>query len=100
MSTRRRRPHLLSTIILLLLVSTGCSADDPSDGQGEVPTGRFVEDDNPNHVFEFLEDGTYLYDEADFVGGDPDVAGVSGVRGELYTEMTHDYSRAQPVPVT
>jgi len=92
--------YVLWATAVLVLGLTGCSADETSDESGGFPIGRFAEDDNANHVFEFHEDGTYLYDESDFVGGDPDVAGMYGVSGDLYTEMTHDYSGARHVPAT
>lgn len=41
-----------------------------------------------------------MYSESDFTDGDPDVAGVYGVRGDLYTEMTHDYQWLPHVPAT
>jgi hypothetical protein len=64
----------------------------------EFPTGRFVNDQFENRFFEFDTDGTYLYSES--TGPSGQVSGTYGVRGDLYTEMTHDYPGLPKVPVT
>jgi hypothetical protein len=92
-----RRSLLL--VVVLVMVVAACSSDSSSDEQDGFPTGTFAGEHSPVHLFVFSEDGTYTYTESDFVG-DQDVTGVYGVRGDLYTEMTHDYAGYSQVPAT
>ena len=104
-TNRRLKAVVVALAVLLVAVSGWLAAEltsDPtaSDEQGTFPTGVFAGERNPSHVFEFFEDGTFTYVEGDYTEGDPDVSGVYGVRGDLYTEMLHDYAGYQKVPAT
>ncbi|WP_062529427.1 hypothetical protein [Demequina rhizosphaerae] len=92
---RRSAGCIAATAILL----AGCGSTECTE-QGDFPTGRFENIDNTGHVFVFDAEGNYYYFESDYVEGDPDVAGVYGIRGDLYTEMTHDYAGSPQVPAT
>lgn len=85
---------------LLSAILTGCSigaAETPAAEGSEFPTGRFV-DEGGNRAFEFDEDGNWHYFEGNMEV--PAVSGKYAANGNLYTEMTHDYSGDRSIPVT
>ena len=70
---------------------------------GVFPVGRLVRDDGQRTLV-FTEDGEWSIYYADLPepveGLPPDVSGRYGVSGEYYTEMTHDASSEDQIPVT
>jgi len=62
----------------------------------EFPTGMFVHEEFPSQVvLTFHEDGTWWMSNWDHY-----ISGKYAVNGDLYTEMTHDFSQNRPVPAT
>jgi hypothetical protein len=55
-------------------------------------------DESGNRAFEFDEDGTWHYFEYNMKV--PAVSGKYATNGNLYTEMTQDYSGDSSIPVT
>lgn len=87
---------LITSSITLIMILAACTS---SGDTSEFPTGRFVHKaSQPVWAFEFDEDGTWRGYERD-----SEIISVSGkyaTNGNLYTEMTHDWSNNPKIPAT
>ena len=109
-----KRKLFLSVLALVTILLAACASPTPvvekevvvtatpagPTGSREFPTGRFVHEHLEGEIFEFDEDGTYRYYWSADHSGEPTVQGKYGISGDLYTEMTHDYSGSRKVPAT
>jgi hypothetical protein len=102
---------VVGLLALALGVGVGFVAVGGADSnaeQGAFPTGRFVNENNPHRAYVFRADGTYSYTESGYTRGESDAAeayevevtGIYAVRGDLFTEMTHDYAYDRKIPAT
>jgi hypothetical protein len=76
----------------------GSGYDCPTPDTVGFPTGRFVHEEYDTHLFEFDEDRSYRYYEGNLEV--PSVSGKYEITGDLYAEMTHDYTARRAIPVT
>ncbi len=98
----RGRIVILSMLVAMMLSVVACTPNTTNEcvcvDKSNFPTGRFVREDNDKKVFEFDEDGTWRYYEYNLTA--PLVSGKYGITGDLYTEMTHNYSPDRKIPAT
>ena len=88
----------IAAIAMFGAMTLGVAACNSGGDTTEFPTGRFVHEHKDNQVFEFDEDGTWRYFEGNLEV--PSVQGKYGVNGNLYTEISHDYSLSPNIPAT
>jgi hypothetical protein len=81
---------IVALLLVTALVVSAC-------GTPEFPIGRFVHENHKDWIFQFNEDGTWLYYFEDLTS--PEVKGTYSIDGNLYTETSAN-DPACPFPAT